>query len=78
MDVAGRGKQLGVKVGNIHYDELPKEVLMMVLEAEDVKKVINTIMDVNESGNPGDGKIFVLPIEDAYRVRTGESGKLAI
>ncbi len=51
---------------------------MMVLEAEDVKKVINTIMDVNESGNPGDGKIFVLPIEDAYRVRTGESGKLAI
>ncbi|MFN2339931.1 MAG: P-II family nitrogen regulator [Halanaerobium sp.] len=57
---------------------IPKRMLITVVESENVKKVVNTIMDVNESGNPGDGKIFVLPVEEAYRVRTGETGKLAI
>lgn len=57
---------------------IPKRMVISVVKDEDVKKVVETIMNVNETGNPGDGKIFVLPIEDAYRVRTGESGKAAV
>jgi len=57
---------------------ISKRMVISVVKDEDVKKVVETIMNVNETGNPGDGKIFVLPIEDAYRVRTGESGKAAV
>jgi len=45
---------------------------------EEVKEVIDTIIRVNCQGSPGDGKIFVLPVSDAMRVRTGERGEEAI
>jgi nitrogen regulatory protein PII 2 len=57
---------------------IPKRLVMTVVKDEDAEKVVETIIDVNETGNPGDGKIFILPLEDAFRVRTGESGKAAI
>ncbi|HEX9859887.1 MAG TPA: P-II family nitrogen regulator [Nitrospirota bacterium] len=41
-------------------------------------KVVDAIMKVNRTGNPGDGKVFVMPIEDAMRIRTGERGDAAI
>jgi nitrogen regulatory protein PII 1 len=44
MDVMGRGKQRGVKVGDVYYDEIPKEMLMMVVNDEDKDDVIKIIM----------------------------------
>lgn len=57
---------------------IPKRLILIVIEDKDVEKVVNTIINVNKTGNPGDGKIFVIPYKDAIRVRTEESGKEAI
>lgn len=74
MPVFGRGKQKGLQVGPVHYDELPKTLLMMVIDDEDEKKVVGIIQDKARTGFIGDGKIFVSPVEQAYTVRTGEAG----
>jgi nitrogen regulatory protein PII 2 len=52
---------------------ISKRVFTMVVEDENVEKAVNAIMDVNSTGNPGDGKIFVLPISESFRVRNGET-----
>lgn len=74
MAVFGRGKQKGLQVGPIYYDELPKTLLMTVVEDGDVEKVVATIEDKARTGFIGDGKIFVSPVETAYTIRTGETG----
>ncbi len=77
MDVVGRGKQRGVKVGDIHYDEIPKEMLLMVIEDKSRDDVINIIMKSAKTGTKGafgDGKIFISPVEEAYTISTGTSG----
>ncbi|NLD98967.1 MAG: P-II family nitrogen regulator [Fibrobacter sp.] len=53
---------------------VPKRMIQVVVPDKLVSKVIKTIIDVNKTGKSGDGKIFVLPVYEAYRVRTGESG----
>ena len=53
---------------------VPKRLLFIVVPDDKVKVVVNTIIDVNQTGNAGDGKIFVMPVSDSTRVRTGESG----
>jgi nitrogen regulatory protein PII 1 len=73
MSVFGRGKQKGLKIGPVHYDELPKTLLMMVIDDEDEDKVISIIQEKARTGFIGDGKIFVSPVENAYTVRTGEA-----
>lgn len=57
---------------------IPKRLLSMVVNDEDARKVVDTIIDVNSSGKPGDGKIFVSPVSEVIRVRTGETGEVAI
>ncbi len=57
---------------------IPKRLLSIVVEKADVPLVVGIIMKVNRTGNIGDGRIFVLPVEDAIRVRTGESGVSAL
>ncbi len=52
---------------------ISKRVFTMIVEDDAVERVVNTIMDVNCTGNPGDGKIFILPINESYRVRNGEA-----
>lgn len=52
---------------------IPKRVFTIVVKDEDVSMVIDTIMEVNSTGHPGDGKIFVLPIYENYQVRNGEA-----
>jgi nitrogen regulatory protein PII 2 len=52
---------------------ISKRVFTMIVEDADVEKTVNAIMDVNSTGNPGDGKIFILPISESYRVRNGET-----
>jgi nitrogen regulatory protein PII 1 len=74
MPVFGRGKQKGLQVGPVHYDELPKTLLMIVVDDEDESKVVKLIQDKARTGFIGDGKIFVSTVESAYTVRTGEAG----
>lgn len=56
----------------------PKRMVTVVVDDEEVQTVIDTIMETNRTGKPGDGKIFVMPIADAVRVRTGEAGTASI
>lgn len=74
IDVFGRGKQKGITVGAMHYDELPKTMIMLVVEDKSVEEVAKLIKYKAYTGNYGDGKIFVTPVEDAYTIRTGVSG----
>lgn len=57
---------------------LPKRMFMMVVKDEEVESVVDAIMSVNSAHNPGDGKIFVLPVSDVIRVRTMETGEAAL
>ncbi|MDK2984698.1 MAG: nitrogen regulatory protein 2 [Clostridia bacterium] len=57
---------------------IPKRMLIICVSDEDVPKVVDTIISVNQSGNSGDGKIFVLPVTDVVRIRTGERGEEAV
>ncbi len=74
INAFGRGKQKGITVGTIHYDELPKIMIMMVVEDKDVDEVLKLIKYKAYTGNFGDGKLFVSPVEKALTVRTGSSG----
>ncbi len=72
--VAGRGKQRGIKIGDVTYDELPKVMLLSVVNAADKKFVIDTIMDTARTtgkGAFGDGKIFVSDVEESYTISSG-------
>ncbi|MBP8082060.1 MAG: P-II family nitrogen regulator [Spirochaetes bacterium] len=74
MNVSGRGKQRGIKIGDVTYDEIPKELLMIVVPDADKDLVIKTIMAsarTGEQGAFGDGKIFVSPVEEVYTVSSG-------
>lgn len=76
LDVVGRGKQRGVKVGNVHYDEIPKELVLMVVENDAVEEVVGIIAKSAKTGDGtfGDGKIFVSEIEEAYTISSGDTG----
>jgi len=94
ISVEGRGKQKGLPGWNYELDPtlteveekntgismrfIPKRIIYTVVEDEYVPKVVETIIRTNQSGNIGDGKIFVCPMEDAVRVRTGERGEQAL
>lgn len=74
--ILGRGKQRGLKVEDVYYDEIPKEMLMLVVEDEDVNKVTDIIVKTsktNDEGAFGDGKIFILPVETAITVSSGKN-----
>lgn len=74
LDVIGRGKQKGIQLENIYYDELPKTMLMLVAEDEKISEIIDIVTESAFTGNFGDGKIFVSPVEEAYTVRTRSKG----
>ena len=57
---------------------IPKRMINVIVPDDKVPTVISTIIKINQTGHPGDGKIFVMPSEDAVRVRTGETGAAAI
>lgn len=74
MSVVGRGKQRGIKIGEITYDEIPKELLLTVVKDKDKDFVIRTIIKAartGEKGVYGDGKIFVVPVEASYTISSG-------
>ncbi|MCR4420416.1 MAG: P-II family nitrogen regulator [Clostridia bacterium] len=88
--VLGRGKQKGIagevtfavspelqrQEGGMKY--VPKRMVSVVLEDADVPLVVAAVMKVNRTGQIGDGRIFVCPVEEAVRIRTGEKGPAAL
>jgi nitrogen regulatory protein P-II 1 len=81
-EVKGYGRQKGHKEiyrgAEYVVDFIPKVKLEIVIDADRVDEVVNQIRNAANSGKIGDGKIFVMPMEEAVRVRTGETGKDAI
>jgi nitrogen regulatory protein PII 1 len=74
MNVSGRGKQRGIKIGDITYDEIPKELLIMVVPDSDKDLVVKTVMGAARTGDKGafgDGKIFISPVDEVYTVSSG-------
>ena len=78
-EVKGSGRQRGVteryRGAEVTNHLRPKVRLECVVSDEDVQTVVDTILRHARTGQVGDGKIFVLPVEEAYRIRTGESGE---
>ena len=74
MEVFGRGKQKGIQIGPTKYEELPKTMLMLVIDDDDAGTVVETITENSRTGNFGDGKIFLTDVEETYTIRTGERG----
>jgi nitrogen regulatory protein P-II 1 len=81
-EVSGRGKQRGIplqwRVGEYWVDLLPKLKIELVLLDEDVPLAVDAIVRNARTGETGDGKIFVLPVENVVRVRTGDRDENAI
>jgi nitrogen regulatory protein PII 1 len=74
LNVVGRGKQRGIKIGEVTYDEIPKEMLITVVPDRDKDFIIRTVIKVartGEKGSFGDGKIFVSPVSEVYTVSSG-------
>ena len=74
MSVVGRGKQRGIKIGEITYDEIPKEMLITVVPDSDKDFVIKTVIKVARTGDKGaygDGKIFVSQVDEVYTISSG-------
>ena len=77
IDAYGRGKQKGLKIGNVFYDELPKQLLMMVVHDADEEKVVKIILEhaqTGENGNYGDGKVFVVEVQKTYTISSKSEG----
>jgi nitrogen regulatory protein P-II 1 len=83
VNVTGRGVQKGIvhagRAGEEYrVDMLPKAKVELVVRDADTEKAINAIIKAARTGGIGDGKIFIIPVADAIRVRTGERGEAAI
>jgi len=81
-EVSGRGRQKGIRLqwraGEYRVDLLPKIKIELVVLDEDVSTAIEAITSNARTGDTGDGKIFVLPVESVVRVRTGDRNENAI
>ncbi len=78
-EVKGSGRQKGIteryRGAQLTNYLRPKIKIECVVEAKDVATIIESILKHARSGAVGDGKVFVMPVEEAYRIRTGESGE---
>ena len=82
IEVSGRGRQKGItlqwRVGEYTVEFLPKIKIEVVVLEEELGKALNAIVSAARTGERGDGKIFVLPVENAIRIRTGDDGDSAL
>ncbi len=78
-EVKGRGRQKGIiqqwRGREYRVDMLPKTKIEIVVDASKADEVVDTIVETAKTGKVGDGMIFISPIDDVIRVRTGERGK---
>jgi len=81
-EVRGHGRQGGIelagRIGTYKVDLLPRVQLNIILSDNNVEKTIETIQQAAQTGSIGDGLIFVYPVEEVIRIRTGERGHAAI
>lgn len=81
-EVRGFGRQKGHKElfrgSEYIVDLLPKTKIEVVVNDDQIDEVVDTIMRSSRTGNIGDGKIFVSPLDEVYRIRTGETGDNAV
>ncbi len=81
-EVKGFGRQKGHKEiyrgAEYNVDFVPKVKIEIIVTSEMAEKVVDAIIKTARTGKIGDGKIFVMPVEEVIRIRTGESGKEAI
>ena len=81
-EVKGFGRQKGhtelYRGAEYVVDFLPKIKIEIVVKADMAAKVVDTIVNAAKTGRIGDGKIFILPVDEAVRIRTGEKGEEAI
>ena len=79
MEVKGSGRQKGIteryRGAEVTNYLRPKIKLECVVASGDVQTIVDTILKHARTGAVGDGKVFITPVEEAYRVRTGESGE---
>ena len=84
VNVTGRGAQRGVTAGGsrgvcrYEIDMLPKVKLELVVHDDATQQAVDTIVEHARTGNIGDGKIFIYPVSNAIKVRTGETGDDAL
>ncbi len=82
VEVRGHGRQGGItlegRAGTYQIDMLPRLQLNIVLSDHNVERTIETITTAAKTGSPGDGIIFVYPVDDVIRIRTGERGTQAL
>lgn len=80
--IEGHGKQKGVvqqfRGREYRLEMLPKYKIEIVVRDEDVRKLADAIVSAARTGEAGDGKIFVYPVEEVIRIRTGETGEIAV
>ena len=77
VDVVGRGKQKGIRMGGVLYDEIPKILILIVIHDEEKESIIDVILRTartGEDGTFGDGKIFITPVEEVYTISRGGRG----
>ena len=72
-DVLGRGRQKGIQVGAVIYGELSKLCLMLIVKDDEAQKAIDAILTSGKTGHPGDGRVFVSDVKEAYTIRTGKA-----
>ena len=81
-EVSGRGKQGGIslqwRVGEYKIDLLPKMKIEVIVMDDDISSALGAIVRTARTGEIGDGKIFIIPVEDAIRIRTGDTGVNAV
>jgi len=80
-EVHGHGKQKGITEsyrGQTVEGLLPKIMVMLVVPEKHVKKIVSVVVAATRTGEIGDGKIFVSPVADVIRIRTGEKGDKAL
>ncbi len=72
--VIGRGKQSGLKVGDIMYRDMSKEMVQTIVDEDQKEAAVATIMKAARTGdgNHGDGRVFVIPVAEAYTIRSGD------
>ena len=81
-EILGHGKQKGtteqLRGRELKVDLIPKTKIEIVAYDHQVKEIVSAIVKSASTGQIGDGKIFIFPVEDAIRIRTGEQGPVAL
>ena len=78
LDGAAAGNEEAIALLGTKGRLYPKRIISIVVPDNQVKEAVDALISVNKTGQAGDGKIFVMPVSDSVRVRTGEDGEAAI